>query len=86
MKTSLILSAAAAAVTLGVAATAFAGPAPQPKFAFDKCYGIAKAGQNDCQTASNSCAGQLRTSAAADGWVYLPKGTCGKIVGGMLKG
>jgi uncharacterized membrane protein len=50
---SLIGSALAAAATLGAAA-AFAGPAAQPEYSFEKCYGVVKAGQNDCQTATHS--------------------------------
>jgi uncharacterized membrane protein len=49
----------------------------------EKCFGIAKAGQNDCATATgtHSCAGQAKTDKAADDWKYVPKGTC-KSLGG----
>src|SRR5690349_9838934 len=47
---TLIGSALAAATTLGAAAAALAGPAAQPEYSFEKCYGVVKAGQNDCQT------------------------------------
>ncbi len=83
MKTSLILaSALTAAVSLPVAA--FAGPAAPPSFKAEKCYGVAAAGQNDCQTASHSCAGKSRKAAAANSWIYVPAGTCMKINGGSL--
>ena len=74
---TLICSAVAAATTL-VASAAFAGPAEQPKFAFEKCYGIAKAGQNDCAnlTGTHSCAGQSKVSDDAAEWKYVAKGTC----------
>lgn len=42
----------------------------------EKCYGIAKAGQNDCGTAAHTCAGKARASNAPDDWKYVPKGTC----------
>ncbi|HEX6091990.1 MAG TPA: DUF2282 domain-containing protein, partial [Dongiaceae bacterium] len=32
----------------------------------EKCYGIAKAGKNDCQTATHSCAGTSTADAAGD--------------------
>ena len=48
----------------------------------EKCYGVAKAGKNDCQTAKSSCAGTSKTDAQADAWVSLPKGACDKLVGG----
>jgi uncharacterized membrane protein len=50
----------------------------------EKCYGIAKAGKNDCQTATHSCAGTSTADAAGDSWIYVPAGTCEKIVGGSL--
>ena len=52
----------------------------------EKCYGIAKAGQNDCANASgtHSCAGQSKKDNDAGEWKYTPKGTCEKS-GGSLK-
>ena len=49
----------------------------------EKCFGVAKAGQNDCSTASgsHSCAGQAKADNAADDWKYVAKGTC-KSLGG----
>jgi uncharacterized membrane protein len=49
----------------------------------EKCFGIAKAGQNDCATTtgSHSCAGQAKTDKAADDWKYVPKGTCESLGG-----
>lgn len=48
----------------------------------EKCYGIVKAGQNDCGAHNHSCAGQAKTDGDAKEWIYLPKGTCDKLVGG----
>ncbi|MDE2370932.1 MAG: DUF2282 domain-containing protein [Burkholderiales bacterium] len=44
----------------------------------EKCFGIAKAGQNDCAnlSGSHSCAGQTKTDGAADDWKYVAKGSC----------
>ncbi|WP_395713190.1 DUF2282 domain-containing protein [Reyranella sp.] len=50
----------------------------------EKCYGVAKAGKNDCQTASSSCAGTAKKDAQADAWISVPKGTCDKLIGGKL--
>ncbi|TXL71125.1 DUF2282 domain-containing protein [Vineibacter terrae] len=47
----------------------------------EKCYGIVKAGKNDCQTATSSCAGTAKTDGQKDAWIAVPKGTCAKIVG-----
>ena len=50
----------------------------------EKCYGVVKAGKNDCGGPSNSCAATSKADAAKDAWLYVPKGTCEKIVGGSL--
>jgi uncharacterized membrane protein len=50
----------------------------------EKCYGVSRAGKNDCQTVSSSCAGTSKKDAQADAWISVPKGTCEKIVGGKL--
>ncbi len=60
------------------------GPAPKPKYEAEKCFGISKAGKNDCQTANSSCAGTSRRNAQGDAWTYVPKGTCDRLVGGSL--
>jgi uncharacterized membrane protein len=81
----LLGSAMALALSLALEASAQGGPAPVPKFEHEKCYGIAKAGKNDCQTANSSCAGTSRRNNQGDAWVYMPKGACDKIVGGSLQ-
>jgi uncharacterized membrane protein len=86
MKTSQLLTGTAviAALTMPLASGAQAGPAPKPKFDAEKCYGVSKAGKNDCQTASSSCAGTARRDGQKDAWIYIPAGTCDKVVGGSL--
>jgi uncharacterized membrane protein len=81
----LVASAMAVALSLAVEAAAQSGPAPVPKFEHEKCYGIAKAGKNDCQTTSSSCAGTSKRNSQGDAWVYVPKGSCDKLVGGSPK-
>ncbi|HEU5191596.1 MAG TPA: DUF2282 domain-containing protein [Methylomirabilota bacterium] len=80
-----VISAVAAALSLPYFSLAQAGPAPVPKFESEKCYGVAKAGKNDCQTANTSCAGTSRKDNQGDAWIYMPKGSCDKIVGGSLQ-
>jgi uncharacterized membrane protein len=84
MKTThvFVASAMLAALTMPLAAGAQAGPAPKPKFDAEKCYGVAKAGKNDCQTMSSSCAGTSRRDGQKDAWMYVPAGTCERLVGG----
>lgn len=68
-----------ALTALGATTSAYAADKPE------KCYGVVKAGKNDCQTSSGSCAGSTKQDAQPDAWIYLPAGTCEKIVGGSLK-
>jgi uncharacterized membrane protein len=51
----------------------------------EKCYGVAKAGKNDCAGPGHVCAGLAKTDANPDEWLAVPKGTCERIVGGSLK-
>ena len=83
MKTAqlLIASAVAAALAMPLASSAQSGPAPKPKFQAEKCYGIVKAGKNDCQTANSSCAGTSKRDNQGDAWIYMPAGSCEKLVG-----
>ncbi|MGH8672411.1 MAG: BufA1 family periplasmic bufferin-type metallophore [Burkholderiales bacterium] len=75
----------ASAFSLAVASLAHAQQHPEkPTYDYEKCYGVAKAGQNDCFTSNNSCAGTTTTDSDREAWVYMPKGTCNKIVGGSL--
>ena len=58
-------------------------PAATPTFKAEKCYGIAKAGKNDCaSTGNNSCGGTSKVNADPKAWIYVPDGYCERIVGG----
>ena len=85
MKTrnALIHSAVAGLLALGGLAATDAAAQDKDK---DKCYGIAKAGQNDCGTASHTCAGRAKKDNAPDDWKYVPKGTCEKMGGKTAAG
>ena len=76
-KRRLVSSAIATLVALG----ASHGAGAQDKAPKEKCYGIAKAGQNDCGTATHTCAGKATRDNAPDEWKYVPKGTCEKAGG-----
>jgi uncharacterized membrane protein len=51
----------------------------------EQCYGVAKAGQNDCKSGGHDCKGQSEVDVDPDSFVLLPKGTCEKIDGGSLQ-
>lgn len=74
----IVSSALASALALGLA-----GPAAAEGQDKEKCYGIAKAGQNDCAnlSGSHSCAGQAKRDNAAEDWKYVAKGTCKQMKG-----
>jgi uncharacterized membrane protein len=57
----------------------------KPTWKYEKCYGIAAAGHNDCFFSGNSCAGTVATDREPAAWVYVPKGTCERIAGGSLE-
>lgn len=80
MKTQLSRHALIAAALAGLATTA-AGIA----HADDKvqCFGVAKAGQNDCasKTGVHDCAGQAKVDHDKGDFKNVPKGTCEKLGG-----
>jgi uncharacterized membrane protein len=82
-KKALIVSAVGGLVALGQVAL-YAQPAPAPKFDAEKCYGVTKAGKNDCAANGHACQGQSKAEANAKEWIYVPKGTCERIVNGAL--
>jgi uncharacterized membrane protein len=77
-KRTLIALTAASVLGMGLAA------APAMAQSKEKCFGIAKAGQNDCAnlTGSHSCAGQSQVDNSPAEWKFVPKGTC-QAAGGM---
>ena len=84
MKTTLLVASALATAVSLSASIAKADPAAVPSFDNEKCYGVVKAGQNDCQTATHSCAGTSTADAQGDAWIYVPAGYCERIVNGSL--
>jgi uncharacterized membrane protein len=80
MKHPLITTAALASVLTLALGQAQAADDAKAK---EKCFGVAKAGQNDCATASgsHSCAGQAKVDKSPEDWNYVAKGTC-KTLGG----
>jgi uncharacterized membrane protein len=62
--------------------------AAENKVEMEKCFGIAKAGMNDCSSnkSAHACAGQATRSNDPLDFVAVPKGTCNKIAGGNLMG
>lgn len=77
----------AASSLLGALAIAAAGVTAQAQGAApagEKCYGVAKAGHNDCAAGAHSCAGQSNKNFDKASFVEVPKGVCEKLAGGSL--
>ncbi len=78
-KTALITTAVTSLLAFGVLATQVQAADDAGK---EKCYGVAKAGKNDCAANGHACAGQSKSDANANEWIYVPTGTCDRLVGG----
>ena len=75
-KTATSLAAIAAAAVAAAATSAHAAN-PVAKPAMEKCYGIAKAGQNDCKAGpGTSCAGSATRDYQGNAWKLVKAGTC----------
>ena len=71
--TTVAVAGIALAALASLAATAGHAAAPQ----MEKCFGIAKAGKNDCKAgAGTSCAGSSTRDYQGNAWKLVPKGTC----------
>ncbi|MGE3319069.1 MAG: DUF2282 domain-containing protein [Candidatus Berkiella sp.] len=82
----IVQSALLAALALGVTTVNGANAAPKVnKEGLEKCYGVVKSGLNDCGAEIHACASQSAKDGDPNDWIYLPKGTCEKIVGGKTR-
>ena len=52
---------------------------------YEKCYGVVKAGKGDCIASDGSCRGTSTKDSQKDAWIFVPTGTCEKLVGGSLQ-
>lgn len=82
--TTRLVSAAALALAVGGIAVSSNSVVADDAREMEKCFGIAKAGRNDCATANSSCAGTSTQDRQRDAYIAIPKGTCSKISGGHL--
>ena len=88
MKQSHTLASGLIALALGsgLASTSALAAVPDAPKNWEKCTGISKAGMNDCGATdgAHKCAGHAPEDGMATEWVYVPEGTCDKIVGGKV--
>ena len=72
-KATALALAGVFAAALGVAAAPNAAKADD----FEKCFGVSKAGGNDCASAgNNSCAGTSAADYEGKAWKLVKTGTC----------
>lgn len=83
-KKKIVNLAIAGVVSAGLAIAATSAVAGSHK-GMVKCYGIAKAGMNDCAANGHACQGYAKVNGDPKEWLLVPKGLCKKIVGGSLK-
>lgn len=85
-----VLNSILAGAVVAAAAGAVLAPteAEAKKGEKEKCYGVVKAGENDCgnHAGTHSCAAQSTVDGDTGEWVYVPKGLCDKLVNGSLTG
>jgi len=81
-RTVLVAGVAAAVAVLAARSASAQTNVPKPSYKFEKCYGIVKAGMNDCFSTSHTCGGTATVDKDPDSWIYVPAGGCSKIVGG----
>lgn len=68
--------------TLAVGSSALAaGDSPRIK-----CYGVAKAGQNDCATKAHGCASRAKTDNDPAEWKFVSKDECEQLGGSTTPG
>jgi uncharacterized membrane protein len=75
------LTIAAAVGSLLALAAVTASAAEEQAGAKEKCYGVAKAGKNDCASNAHACAGRATKDNDAADWKYVPRGECEKLGG-----
>jgi uncharacterized membrane protein len=74
------MSALALCGAFAAALTMAATPGKAKADDFEKCYGIAKAGENDCASeGNNSCAGTAKSDYEGRAWKEVKTGTCTTI-------
>lgn len=79
MNASTIARLAGFAATAALASSLSSSPAAAQKAPMEKCYGISKAGQNDCAAGpGTSCAGSSTRDYQGNAWKLVKQGTCEK--------
>lgn len=79
---NLLRAAMTTLIAVGAASSATSALADHTQQ--EQCAGVIKAGKNDCATSANACHGHVTTDSHPEAWIYLPAGTCERIVGARV--
>ena len=86
MSNKTIMMSAAVSSLLAFGALTLSTGAMAEDGAKEKCFGVAKAGQNSCAANGHSCQGQAKTDNDPAEWKYVAKGECAKMGGSLEAG
>lgn len=78
----LVASAISGALAVGALTVTTSAGAQADK---EKCYGVVKAGKNDCAGTGHTCQGQAKADSDPNEFIVLPAGTCDRLTGGVVK-
>jgi uncharacterized membrane protein len=84
MRSSHTFIALTVSTALGLAVLGVGGAAQAADDTKEKCYGVVKAGKNDCAGSGHACAGQAKADGDPKEFIALPAGTCERLVTGKL--
>lgn len=82
MNTKALMMSAAVGGLVALGGISTAAVAAEGKMEMEKCYGVVKAGKNDCAGRGHGCAGQAKADGDGSEFISVPKGTCEKLVNG----
>ena len=83
---SILLSTAIGTLLAFGSVTAQAAAHEGAGAAKEKCFGVAKAGENGCAANGHSCQGQAKADNDPAEWKNVGKGECEKIGGSLAAG
>lgn len=79
------MNATTKTIAAAIASLAIMGSGATFAAEMEQCFGVSKAGKNDCKTKTSSCVGTSKTDNQKDAFVAVPKGLCDKLAGGSLE-
>jgi len=82
---SLVIMSAIGAAVLAVSKTVDFSALKDSSEKRERCYGVVRAGKNDCGTSTHACAAQSEVDGNPESWIMVPKGLCDKLISGVRR-